>query len=537
MVLLRGFVPIRMRSSFFPLISLCVSLFVAFFQTKAFPVSSLTQVRVSKALVTTEINGNIGCGQDELPTAPIKRKNANSRRSFLYGACGGVIVTASLARPSDAFAEFPLKEVPLSDSSIFGDLSLEIEENLLKLLPVKNEVFRHLEKNLWDVSVVRSLKVEADDNLWMALTNRMKDSLGYLDKERRKLEPAFNQEDTTVADITKAECGERLVEELRAEINIIINESMNRDLNRVLLAQKRALGLLSEIGGLQVITFPYDIPAEGKFSYLPRLLGRAKVTFTVKRTTGIRKNGTLLGNVTIIADGFAAPITAGNFVDLSERDFYTGLPAKAMKKKLGARPDNKVSASNIADAIGNLKNKYAVVVRNALNKNSDDNREPGTITTNLPILGSFNEGFYDPLTAKPRRIPLEILIRDSLTGDIRLCYEKGFSAFVIPEPFISQPIPILDFSMPGLVGFNHPDKNFNGASSEFFSLKQIDRNSEKAMLLNGMYAPFGYVVEGQKIMEELKSGDIITSTYVEPFGQMNLKKIRDTSLANVMNQD
>jgi peptidylprolyl isomerase len=489
---------------------------------------------VSTVIVTTENNSNNSCGQNEQPTAPIKRKDANSRRSFLYGTCACVLTTASLLRPSDVFAEFPLKETLLSDPSTLEHEGLEIEENLLKLLPLKNEVFRHLEKDLWGVSVVRSLK-EADDKSWLALIKRMQDSLSYLDKQLRKLEPVFNQEDPSVAEITIVECGERLVKELGAEINVIINESTNRDLDNVLLAQKRALGLLAEIGGLLVTDFPYVIPTEGKFSYLPRLLGRAKVTFTVKRTSGIQKNGSLLGNVTIIADGFAAPVTAGNFVDLSERDFYTGLPVKVMKKKLGAKPYIKVT-SNIADTIGKLKDDYTVAL-NTLDSKSDDTREPGTITTNLPILGSFNEGFYDPITAKPRRIPKEILIKDSLTGEIRLCYDKGYSAFVSAEPYLSQPSPVLDFSMPGLVGLNHPDKNYNGGSSEFFSLKQIDQTSEKVMLMNGIYAPFGYVIEGQQIMEELKSGDIITSTYVEPYGQMTLKKIRGISFANIMNEE
>jgi hypothetical protein len=56
-----------------------------------------------------------------------------------------------------------------------------------------------------------------------------------------------------------------------------------------------------------VPAFPYDVPSEGLYSYLPRLLGRAKVSFL------IRRKRTILGNITIIADGFAAPITAGTF--------------------------------------------------------------------------------------------------------------------------------------------------------------------------------------------------------------------------------
>ena len=37
-------------------------------------------------------------------------------------------------------------------------------------------------------------------------------------------------------------------------------------------------------------------------------------------------------------DGCAAPITAGNCVDLSCRNCYTGLPVKVLKKRFGVTP-------------------------------------------------------------------------------------------------------------------------------------------------------------------------------------------------------
>ena len=91
--------------------------------------------------------------------------------------------------------------------------------------------------------------------------------------------------------------------------------------------KKQAVLVLSEVEELLVETYPCDIPKEGKFSFLPRLLGRTRVTFVIKRPSksGMDK---LMGNITIIANGFAAPITTGNFDDLYSRGFYTGLPIK-----------------------------------------------------------------------------------------------------------------------------------------------------------------------------------------------------------------
>lgn len=96
--------------------------------------------------------------------------------------------------------------------------------------------------------------------------------------------------------------------------------------------QKDALLAFADIGDLLLASFPFVVSNDGKFSVLPRLLGRCRVTFTFKR------GEELLENVTIIADGFAAPITAGNFMDLSARQFYMGLPVKAVKKNLGGSP-------------------------------------------------------------------------------------------------------------------------------------------------------------------------------------------------------
>ena len=47
----------------------------------------------------------------------------------------------------------------------------------------------------------------------------------------------------------------------------------------------------------------------------PQLRGRATVELQTSQ-----------GDLTIVLDGFNAPLTAGNFVDLVQRKFYNGLP-------------------------------------------------------------------------------------------------------------------------------------------------------------------------------------------------------------------
>lgn len=66
--------------------------------------------------------------------------------------------------------------------------------------------------------------------------------------------------------------------------------------------------------------FPYEIPEE--YSNMPLLKGRATVDMKVK----IKDNPNIEDCVfRIVLDGYNAPVTAGNFVDLVERKFYDGM--------------------------------------------------------------------------------------------------------------------------------------------------------------------------------------------------------------------
>ena len=236
-----------------------------------------------------------------------------------------------------------------------------------------------------------------------------------------------------------------------------------------------------------------DVPVDGRYSYLPRLLGRAKVTLS------FRRNRRLLGNVTMVADGFLAPITAGNFIDLCLRNFYQGLPVRFTKKRLG------VGSSDFDVA-------------------------------NLPVLGSFQDGFYDPLTAKLRRIPLEIVRVEKTSSVPVLSYSQGLANLfgkASLEPTANK-LPLLSFAIQGLVAMNHPDKNANGGSSEFFALQKDSVAEGKRDLLDGEYAPFGYIIEGMEVFESLRAGDVLESTEVDDWGQLNLVKVRQSSFQEVV---
>lgn len=563
-------------------------------------------------------------------TNPIVNSN---RRSFLQASPIMIAASTSMVTPKPSNAAllsganrknpFSLNVVsPKKDSdtaaamrqpdarSFFLGPGLGVESCMLKLLPVKNSVFRTLEKDISSVSVLRGGgdaflavikpqntaatemkdyesqggddKDEISSQLWKDIQIKVQGTIKYLDDQRSKLEPVFNQEDPTILFLSKAERGERLIEELRSNLSNIVKHASNRNSTATLESQRMALRKLSEIGELLIPSFPYDVPQEGKFSYLPRLAGRAEVTFTItrrsKKSGGIfgfgqsddsetnavsNTNGKdqVLGNVTIVADGFAAPITAGNFVDLSARGFYTGLPIKEVKKRFGVNPtltlaEDNVVAYDIANTLDKITGQDGVVQKTLNSIISEGpgsrrtgNADDGTILTPVSILGSFGEGFYDPLTAKPRRIPLEIVQYDRISGVAKLSYASGFSGYLPQKSSLSSVLPtnsiLLNFNIPALVAMNHPDKNLNGGSSEFFSLTNEDiKRDEMTTLLNGSYAPFGYITAGLDIMQDLRCGaghptddytDEITATYVDDWGLLNLVKIRGSSFADAIN--
>ena len=422
--------------------------------------------------------------------------------------------------------------------------------------------------------------------MWSRIRSSMTETIAFLDNQRDQLSPVFNQEDSTSLAIRKGEQGELRIERLRTllvELRDVCaaaaqaeapqqpqtlldkkgrkekeDEDEETDLERssdptksdtspttrpsssffvetVRRKQQEALLALAEVGELLVATFPYDVPAEGKFSYLPRLLGRARVTFSFRRETQGRnlfdfnKNsngnnnnkGGFLGNITILADGFLAPITAGNFVDLSFRNFYTGLPIKSIKKRL-LQKSTTTTTTTIMTSTSASREEVAEVSATTSSSSSSLPSSFGFVETlDVPVLGSFREGFFDPLTAKLRRIPLELIrvekassvpslsyslqgensgglafldLSTKLTQDLEYLTTTTTSSSIMditgdmldlepPRPTRAKSTtstsstskPLFSFNdIPGLVALNHPDKYPNGGSSEFFCLQSAD---------------------------------------------------------------
>lgn len=512
--------------------------------------------------------------------------NKNSRRSFLTQSSSMVLTTTAAAstfcpQTSNAadvryYVKDKKKKKQFDPVKLDSEIGLQvrsIEEALLNLLPIKNnKVFARLQQLVQDFTYPETIDA-SQSGAWETSTATALSMLDLVDTKRSQLEPAFNEDDSTILVLTKAELGEVFIEEFRTTIVALCNATQAQNSTAASIAKTDAAVALSEVGELLVEKYPYDVPKEGKFSYLPRLLGRTRITFLIKRPNKQTKptatnqsgnnnnalaelidanvdNGKIVGNVTIIADGFAAPITAGNFVDLCSRGFYTGLPVKLIKKRLGLPPENEdgILQSSLAAKIGSV-----LKIPDYYENNADINDESIT-QLSVPVLGSFQEGFYDPLTAKPRRIPIEILRTNRKTGELCMSYWP-FDATAYPNTSLendqkNKPVITFDNIPNGLVALNHPDRLYNLASSEIFALQSSSNNDNKDQgtdagasrrkydLLTGQYTTFGYVINnGMDVIDQLLPGDVISDTIVSDTGLMYLVKIRQASFPDLLQGD
>jgi peptidylprolyl isomerase len=221
-----------------------------------------------------------------------------------------------------------------------------------------------------------------------------------------------------------------------------------KDKENTWLERNKLLDQVSELEELMVTDFPFEVPSE--YSNLPQLKGRAKVEMTTDK-----------GNLTVVVDGYSAPVTAGNFVDLVQRGFYNGLEFIRAEES------------------------YVLQIGDP----------PGP-----------EEGFIDPNTGKYRAIPLEVLVR----GDSEPIY-----GITLEDAGRYRDEPVLPFSAYGAVAMARPGLDPDGGSSQFFFfLFEPELTPAGRNLLDGRYAVFGYLVDGKDVLEKLKEGDVIQSARV-----------------------
>ena len=303
---------------------------------------------------------------------------------------------------------------------------------LRNALPIKQVELQEIQHKLEDTSnLVRGGR-------WPALTKTVTKCQTLLKKYQSRIIKELPKEKQIIA--------EKTFLELKDNFENLQNDAKSKDKYSFITNRKEAL---DKIGGLEEYflpnQFPYSIPSE--FDDLPRLLGRAKVNIKTSK-----------GDMQAIIDGYNAPLTAGAFIDLTSKDFYSNLPI-------------------------NRAEEFFV------------------LQTGDPIGEEI--GYIDPETNKERHVPLEIRI----PNEKETFYNETFE-----DLGLYTETPTLPFATLGTLGWSHSNIAVDDGSSQFFFfLYEAELNPAGRNLIDGRNAAFGYVVNGFDVLEDLTKDDTIIS--------------------------
>ena len=316
-----------------------------------------------------------------------------------------------------------------------GNAVTEPSAILQYALPIDNVPVRQIQRTLEDMS--QDLRTR---KRWSASASRMKKVKNTLNTKRDKL----------LADIS-AEQQDRanaLVDGLLDNVETTNTAIEARDRNALWEQRRIMLDTVGELEALMVGEFPFEIPVE--YADLPQLKGRATVELETEK-----------GTLELMLDGFNAPITAGNFIDLVQRGFYAG-------------------------TLVNRADEYYIV---------QAGDPPGR-----------EDGFIDPATGKERTIPLEIKV----TSEPEPIY-----GFILEDVGLYREQPALPFSAYGTLAMAHGDDPNTASSQFFFFLFEPELTPAGLNLLDGRYSVFGYVKGGgEAVLSQLRKGDQILDARV-----------------------
>ncbi len=348
-----------------------------------------------------------------------------------------LLFTLSLSFSSVSHAKRPSSSMPAGNAITDGRALLRFA------LPLDNQTVRELQISLEDIgNHIRSKR-------WGPISSDVSKASRLLNlRESDILE--------SIPDAKKPEA-QALVVQVKEGISLLEKAVEAKDRETVIDLKAKILGSVGDIEELMVTKFPFEVPA--KYANLPQLKGRATVALETDK-----------GQITVVLDGYSAPVTAGNFVDLVDRGFYDGLPF--------------------------IRSEESYVLQTGDPEGKDI-------------------GFIDPATGKYRNVPLEVLVRDD---------KEPVYGITLEDAGRYRDEPVLPFSAYGTVAMARTETDPDSASSQFFFfLFEPELTPAGLNLLDGRYTVFGYMIEGKEVLDQLKQGDKIVSAKVVK-GMENLVK-------------
>jgi peptidylprolyl isomerase len=324
-----------------------------------------------------------------------------------------------------------------------GNAITDAQSILRYALPIENQPVRELQNSLEDIT--NHLRGKQ----WNSISSDVKKAAAVL-----KTKQVDILKDVPAAKQAQAQT---LIAQIQTGVEAL---QVATDAKNKPQLQTDRVKVLADIGMLEaamVSGFPYTVPAD--YRNLPQLKGRATIDIETTK-----------GNITVVVDGYSAPVTAGNFVDLVQRGFYNNLLFTRAEKdyvlQIGDPPGEEV-------------------------------------------------GFIDPNTKKYRAIPLEVMVK----GDKEPTY-----GVTMEDAGRFREEPVLPFSSFGALAMARPEYEPNGGSSQFFFfLFEPELTPAGRNLLDGRYSVFGYVTSGQEVLDQIKDADKITSAKVVEGGDLLVK--------------
>ncbi|BAQ66312.1 peptidylprolyl isomerase [Geminocystis sp. NIES-3709] len=323
-----------------------------------------------------------------------------------------------------------------------GDAITDPNAILRYALPIDNDIVRQIQGDI--EKIAKDLRAKR----WPLVAKRVKNAGFLLNLHQNDLVTSVPEELQPRA--------KELVSAMTEDVAKLQELIEKEDREQIYSIRAEILDNITELEQDMVTGFPFTVPEE--YANLPQLLGRAKVEVQTSQ-----------GNLVIVVDGYSAPVTGGNFIDLVQRKFYDGLP------------------------FSRAEDFYV-------------------IQTGDPI--GEEEGFIDPTTQEYRAIPFEVLVK----GESEPIYGLTTEDLGL---YLAQPV--LPFNAYGAVALARPTTDPNGGSSQFFFFKFDNEVTPPGYnLMDGRFAVFGYVTEGAEVLDKLTAEDKIISMQVIE-GQENLK--------------
>eukprot|EP01082_Thalassiosira_pseudonana_P006497 g5818.t1 g5818 contig20:227119-228635(-) len=339
-------------------------------------------------------------------------------------------------------------------------------ESLLRYgLPIDNKEVRELQKS------IESIRINISSKRKSSALDDLKKTKSIINKEAKMTSSCRDAKlcSSIISDMkTKFE---PLESSLRASQDAPNGSDQERDaLDKSYRVQDDIQKMLSKLEE-QMVPEGYVTPVPEEYRDLPQLQGRATVEMVLKKPNGEQFDieGTLSkeARMTMIIDGYASPVTGGNFVDLVQKGFYTNM---------------------------DIQRSDGFVVQTGDPKGEAD----GYVGTPSKSVGAGKHG--------ERLIPLEIFVK----GDKGPFYETN-----IEDEGRGGEATVLPFSSYGAMGWAREEYEANSGSSQFFWLLfDSDLTPAGKNVLDGRYPCFGYVVEGADFLRDIKEGDIIVSAKV-----------------------